>query len=197
MEENWKQMKRGEWYDAADPALVAKRDQCHALLQEYNALHPADGQAREALLRRIVDAKGKLCIEQPFWCDYGCNIHLGHDFFANFNFTVLDGGDVVIGDRVYIGPGVGIYTAIHPFDPHVRGTDLERTAAVEIGDDVWIGGGCQIVPGVRIGNRSVIGAGSVVTKDIPSDVVAAGNPCRVIRSLKEAVQKEQDETRQP
>ena len=171
MDKVWDQMKSGAWYDAEDVSLRQLRASCKAKLQQFNAMPESDN------------------IEAPFRCDYGPNIHLGRNFYANFNFSVLDEADVTIGDHVFIGPNVGIYTAIHPLDPKTRRTGLERAEPVRIGDDVWIGGGAQILPGVTIGSRSVIGAGSVVTRDIPDDVVAAGNPCRVIRSLK----GEQDE----
>ena len=189
MDKVWDQMKSGAWYDAEDVSLRQLRASCKAKLQQFNAMPESDRQQAIGILYTLLDAQEGLNIEAPFRCDYGPNIHLGRNFYANFNFSVLDEADVTIGDHVFIGPNVGIYTAIHPLDPKTRRTGLEGAEPVRIGDDVWIGGGAQILPGVTIGSRSVIGAGSVVTRDIPDDVVAAGNPCRVIRSLK----GEQDE----
>ena len=184
MDTVWDKMKSGAWYDAEDESLRTLRAQCRSKLQQFNAMPVSDKQKAIDILYELLDAQEGLNIEAPFHCDYGKNIHLGRQFYANFNFSVLDEADVIIGDHVFIGPNVGIYTAIHPLDAQTRNKCIERAEGVRIGDDVWIGGGAQILPGVTIGSRSVIGAGSVVTHDIPDDVVAAGNPCRIIRSLK-------------
>lgn len=184
MDTVWDKMKSGAWYDAEDESLRTLRAQCRSKLQQFNAMPVSDKQKAIDIMYELLDAQEGLNIEAPFHCDYGKNIHLGRQFYANFNFSVLDEADVIIGDHVFIGPNVGIYTAIHPLDVQTRNKCIERAEGVRIGDDVWIGGGAQILPGVTIGSRSVIGAGSVVTHDIPDDVVAAGNPCRIIRSLK-------------
>jgi maltose O-acetyltransferase len=141
-------------------------------------------ETRACLIRELIPASGKgVWIEPPFFCDYGRNITLGDKVFFNFNCVVLDVAPVRIGSRVLVGPAVQIYAATHPLRAVERRTGLELGAPVEIGDDVWIGGGAIVCPGVRIGARSVIGAGSVVTRDIPEDVFAAGNPCRVVRAI--------------
>lgn len=182
--EQWDRMISGEIYDAADPALIEKLIRTKRLIARYNTLDPADEPAREAMLRDIIGTTGKgIFIVQPFYCDYGENIHVGDGFFANFNFTVLDEAPVTIGRNAFIGPNVGIYTACHPTDPDERMSRREWALPVTIGDDVWIGGGVTILPGVTIGSGTTIGAGSVVTKDIPARCVAAGNPCRVIKKL--------------
>ena len=183
-------MLAGKLYDPTDPELSALRAEAHRLSQLYNLTLEQEADKRQELLDRLLPNRAESAwLQGPVYFDYGCFTTLGRNFYANFNFSVLDEADVTIGDHVFIGPNVGIYTAIHPLDPKTRSTGLERAEPVRIGDDVWIGGGAQILPGVTIGSRSVIGAGSVVTRDIPDDVVAAGNPCRVIRSLK----GEQDE----
>lgn len=169
-----------------DPELLKEMAAAHTLCQQYNAI-PFDHEAeRDKALRQIVTDMGKnATIMSPFFCDYGRNIHIGDNFFANTNFTVLDGASVEIGRNVFIAPNVGLYTAGHPLDPVQRAEGIEYARPIRIGDDVWIGAGVSVLPGVTIGSRTVIGAGSVVTHDIPSDVVAAGNPCKVIKRIKE------------
>jgi len=135
-----------------------------------------------ALLRR---AGERLCIEQPFHCDYGANIEVGDNFYANFNLTILDANKVVIGDNVFIAPNVGLHTSGHPLDAKRRNAGLEYAKPITIGHNVWIGAGVNVMPGVSIGDNSVIGAGSVVTRDVPANVVAGGVPCRVMRGIEE------------
>ncbi|MCD6049295.1 MAG: maltose O-acetyltransferase [Verrucomicrobia bacterium] len=178
-------MLAGELYNAADPVLAAERRRARDLCKNLNSSADAEQELRARILRELLASAGEgVWIEPPFYCDYGSNITLGNKVYFNFNCTILDVMPVVIGDNVFCGPGVQIYTATHPIDPAERRTGLEFAKPIEIGSDVWIGGGAIICPGVKIGPRSVIGAGSVVTRDVPADVVAAGNPCRVIRSLK-------------
>src|SRR5690606_2678022 len=177
-------MLRGDLYDPSDDQLVMERRRARELLKAFNDSRPQELKKRRNLLTELFGTSGgKVWIEPPFQCDYGSNIHLGQSVFFNFNCVILDCAQVEIGDNVLIGPAVQIYTATHPLDATVRRTWLESARPVRIEDDVWIGGGAIINPGVTIGARSVIGAGSVVTRDIPPDVFAAGNPCRVIRQL--------------
>lgn len=179
-------MLAGEPYDPQHPQLVAERDHARRMCQELN-LTPADlidGRMRP-LTTRIFGADTDVYVTPPFWCDYGTNIRLGAKVYFNFNCIVLDVAPVTLGNHVLFGPGVHVYTATHPLDAAERRSGLESALPVTIEDDVWIGGGAIVCPGVRIGARSVIGAGSVVTADIPPDVFAAGNPCRVIRPLQE------------
>jgi maltose O-acetyltransferase len=162
---------------------VQERQRARDLLKEFNVL-PENRQAeRMQLLAELFGAETDVGIQPPFYCDYGSNITLGRKIFMNFNCTILDVASVHIGDHVLLGPAVQIYAATHPLSAAVRRSGLEAGKPVVIGADVWIGGGAIICPGVSIGPRTVIGAGSVVTRDVPSDVFAAGNPCRVLRSL--------------
>lgn len=149
----------------------------------YNALPPWEKEERDRLIRSLVRLGKNGCILSPFYCDYGSNITIGDNFFANTNLTILDGAEVVIGDNVFIAPNVGIYTAGHPLDAGQRAAGLEYARPVTIGNNVWIGAQVCILPGVTIGDNTVIGAGSVVTKDIPGNVLAFGNPCRIIRDI--------------
>ncbi len=178
-------MLQGMIYDANnDAALIAERLECKELIRDYNDLRPKDVEARDALLRRILgDVKGDILIEQPFYCDYGFNISVGKNFFANFNMVVLDEARVVFGDNVFIGPNCGFYTAGHPIDSIERNKGLEFARPIIVGNNVLIGANVTVVPGVTIGDNCVIGAGSVVTKDIPDNTVAVGNPCKVIKSI--------------
>lgn len=178
----WNKMLGGEVYDATHPGLVERLVKIRGRIREFNDLLPSDIEAQRALLRSILGSCGEnFHFNQPFHCDYGCNIHLGDNFFANFNLTILDEAEVRFGDNVFIGPNVSIYTACHPLDAERRDKGVEWAEPVTVGNSVWIGGGVTIVPGVTIGNRVVIGAGSVVTRDIPDDSVVAGNPARPIR----------------
>lgn len=177
-------MLAGELYNALDPQLVKERHQARELLLAINGTFAGDEARRRDLAGKLFGSVGKqVWIEPPFYCDYGSNITLGDFVFFNFNCVILDPAQVNIGSNVMFGPYVQVYTATHPV-PHLeRRRGLEFALAIEIRSDVWVGGGAVINPGVTIGARSVIGAGSVVTKDIPADVFAAGNPCKVIRSL--------------
>ena len=176
-------MLAGKLYLASDPALRRAHDRARDLTRRYNDI-AGRGPEGEALLRELLGGVGAdVWIEPPFRCDYGANIRVGSRFYANFDCIILDVCPVTIGDNVLLGPRVGIYTAAHPLDPAQRRTGAECGAPVTIGDDVWIGGNAVICPGVTVGAGSVIGAGSVVTRDIPGHVVAAGNPCRVLRPL--------------
>lgn len=177
-------MLRGELYRAADPDLVLERDRAKSLTHLYNTSPVSMTELRKQLLGRLLGSQAAgLVIETPFTCDYGYNVHFGRDVFVNYGCVILDVNTVEIGNNVLIGPNVHIYTATHPLRADLRRQGLELGRPVVIEDDVWIGGGTIINPGVRIGARSVIGSGSVVTRDIPPDVVAAGNPCRLIRPI--------------
>jgi len=177
-------MLAGELYDPYEPELVAMRLRARELFKAYNDSNPGEKELRTGILRDLLGTVGKNpIIEPPFYCDYGANIHAGDNVYFNFDCVVLDVAEVKIGNNVMCAPKVQIYTASHPLDHELRNSGLENAAPIEIGDDVWIGGGVILCPGVKIGARSVIGAGSVVTKDIPAGVLAVGNPCRVIREL--------------
>ena len=175
----------GTLYDANfDPAVTAVVRECKELCWEYNQLRPTDKEAREALLDRIVGSHDEhFTIVQPFWCDYGKSIHLGENFYSNHGLVVLDGAPVTFGHDVYIAPNCVFSTAGHPVDTERRNAGLEYALPITVGDNVWIGMGVLVCPGVTIGSNVVIGAGSVVVKDIPSGVVAVGNPCRVMREI--------------
>lgn len=176
-------MLAGELYDPQDPALVTARERARDLCRDLNATREGDKEGRRRILRELFGTGGEsVWMQPPFFCDYGTNISLGKDCFFNFNCVVLDVCQVSIGDNVLFGPAVQVYTATHPLDAELRRSE-EFGKPISIGSDVWVGGGAIICPGVNIGSRSVIGAGSVVTRDIPSDVFAAGNPCRVIRTI--------------
>lgn len=178
-------MLAGELYDPLDPELVAARDRARDLCQSLNATREAQRDERRRLLRELFGAGGEtVWMQPPFYCDYGSNILLGERVFFNFNCVVLDVCRVQVGDFTLFGPAVQIYTATHPMNAELRRRQ-EFAKPIEIGSDVWVGGGAILCPGVRIGSRSVIGAGSVVTRDIPEGVFAAGNPCRVIRPITE------------
>ncbi|WP_018604409.1 sugar O-acetyltransferase [Uliginosibacterium gangwonense] len=177
-------MLAGEAYSAIDPELMAARQRARRLCHELNAADADDQMRRKHIIRELFGAvSDRVFIQTPFHCDYGNNIYAGDLVFFNFNCVILDCAEVRIGNNVFIGPAVQIYTAEHPLDAAERATGKSSARPVEIGSDVWIGGGAIICPGIKIGNRSVIGAGSVVTHDVPEDVVVAGNPARVIRQL--------------
>jgi maltose O-acetyltransferase len=178
-------MRAGELYDPLDPELVAARTRARDLCQSLNATREAEQDERRRILCELFAAGGdSVWMQPPFFCDYGSNIELGERVFFNFNCIVLDVCPVRIGSFTLFGPAVQIYTAAHPLNAEMRRRQ-EFGKPVEIGADVWVGGGALIMPGVRIGSRAVIGAGSVVTRDIPEAVFAAGNPCRVIRDIVE------------
>jgi len=179
-------MLAGLPYKAWLDGLTEAREACARKLYEYNHLPPERWDERPALLRSILGKCGESAhINPPFACDYGVNIEVGENFFANYNLVILDVGRVVIGKNAQIAPNVAIYTAGHPVHPDSRNSGYEYGIAVTIGDNVWLGGNAVILPGITIGDNAVIGAGSVVTKDIPANVIAAGNPCRVIREITE------------
>jgi maltose O-acetyltransferase len=176
-------MVAGLPYDPQDADLVASRDRARALCQQLNALPADEPGALRPLLARLFGADTDVYVTPPFSCDYGTQVRLGRRVYFNFQCVILDVAPVTIGNHVLFGPGVHIYTAMHPIDAAQRRSGVEWGEPVTIGDDVWIGGGAILCPGVRIGDRAVIGAGSVVTRDVPADVFAAGNPCRVVRPL--------------
>ena len=178
-------MLKGLLYDANyDKELADERIRCKCLCKQYNDLSPDKIEERKALLKKILGKTGEnFWIEQDFWCDYGYNIEIGENFYSNHNCVILDPAKVKFGDNVFIGPFCGFYTAGHPVDIKERNKGLEYAKPITIGNDVWIGGNVCVMPGVIIGNNVVIGAGSVVTKDIPSNSIAVGNPCKVIKKL--------------
>lgn len=177
----------GHFYDSQDPELVAGRARSRALSAELAALPEAEEPQRKALFRALLGGTGeRFFIENRFQCDYGYNIFLGEDFYANFDCLFLDDAPIRFGKNVMLAPGVHIYTASHQLVAAERNSGLEFAKPVTIGDNVWIGGRAIINPGVTIGDNAVIGSGSVVTKDIPPNVFAAGNPCRVIREITDA-----------
>lgn len=178
-------MLAGELYDPLDPALVAARNRARDLCQDLNASRESQVELRRKITRELFGAGGdSVWLQPPFFCDYGTNILLGQRVFFNFNCVVLDVCQVKIGDFTLFGPAVQIYTPMHPLNAALR-RQQEFGKPIEIGSDVWVGGGAILCPGVTIGSRTVIGAGSVVTRDIPPGVFAAGNPCRIIRELTE------------
>jgi maltose O-acetyltransferase len=178
-------MLAGDLYDALDPELVAGRVRARDLCLALNATREGEAESRRAIVRELFGRGGDtVWMQPPFFCDYGANIELGERVFFNFNCVVLDVCRVVIGDYTMFGPGVQILTPMHPMNAAERRLK-EYGRPIEIGSDVWVGGGALILPGVRVGSRSVIGAGSVVTRDVPDGVFAAGNPCRVVREITE------------
>ena len=183
MKSEKEKMLAGELYDPLDPQLCRERDLCRDLCLLLNATREDQKEERQRLLAELFGKETDAWVQPPFFCDYGKNIVLGTKVFFNFNCVVLDVAPVTIGDNVLFGPSVQIYTATHPISAAERRKWLEFAKPIIIGSDVWVGGGAIICPGVTIGERSVVGAGSVVTRDIPSDVVASGNPARVIRAL--------------
>ena len=178
-------MLKGMIYDAAcDTQLLEERMKCKELCRDYNDLRPSDTTGRESLLRLILGTvKGSLLVEQPFYCDYGYNVHVGDNFYANYNLVILDEAPVTFGDNVFVAPNCGFYTAGHPLDATERNKGLEYARPITVGNNVWFGANVTVLPGVIIGDNCVIGAGSVVNKDIPAGTVAAGNPCKVIKSI--------------
>lgn len=180
-------MLQGLGYDASDAELTADRKRARMLCHKFNNLEPDQREEATALLKELLQTEGDLYMEQSFRCDYGYNIKVGKNFYANFNCTILDVNTVTIGDNVMFAPNVQIYTATHPVEAAPRVAGVEMGYPITIGDNTWIGGGSIICPGVNIGRNVVIGAGSVVTKDIPDNAVAVGNPCRVIRIIEQDV----------
>jgi maltose O-acetyltransferase len=185
MQSEKEKMLAGELYDPLDSELVRGRERARDLCQDLNATRERDQEARRSILKQLLGQGGdSVWMQPPFFCDYGSNILLGERVFFNFNCVVLDVCVVKIGDFTLFGPAVQIYTATHPMNAVLRRRQ-EYAKPIEIGSDVWVGGGAIICPGLKIGSKSVIGAGSVVTRDIPAGVFAAGNPCRVIREITE------------
>ena len=178
-------MLAGELYDPFDPQLCRERDRCRDLCLLLNATREDQKEERQRLLAELFGKETDAWVQPPFFCDYGTNIVMGSKVFFNFNCVVLDVAQVTIGSNVLFGPSVQIYTATHPINAAERRKWLESAKPITIGSDVWVGGGAIICPGVTIGDGTVIGAGSVVTRPIPAGVLAAGNPCRVIRPLNE------------
>lgn len=180
-------MEAGLLYDPGSDAKLAKdRAVCKDRCLAYNMTLPSHLEERRALMKKILGkTDGAFHIESDFWCDYGYNIAIGEHFYANHNTVILDCAKVTFGSHVLIGPNCGFYTAGHPLDPRRRNQGLEYARPITVGDNVWIGGGVSVMPGVTIGSNTVIGSGSVVTKDIPSGVVAVGNPCKVLRTVTE------------
>lgn len=178
-------MLAGMLYNANfDEELISERIKCKVLCQEYNNISVENINKRKEKLKEIIGKLGEnFTIEPNFWCDYGYLIEIGENFYANHGLTILDGAGVVFGDNVFIGPNCGFHTACHPIDYISRNKGFEYAKKIIVGDNVWIGANVQVLAGVSIGDNAVIGAGSVVTKDIPSNTVAVGNPCRVIRKI--------------
>lgn len=173
-------------YFCNDEALAAMQTECLEALYDYNQTRPSEGEKRSNILNHLLASVGKNCyIEPPLRANWGCHTHLGDNVYANFNLTLVDDTHIYIGDHVMIGPNVTIATAGHPIDPELRRDIAQFNIPVHIGNNVWIGANSVVLPGVTIGENSVIGAGSVVTKDIPANVVAVGNPCRVLREIGE------------
>lgn len=180
-------MGRQMLYDANyDKELINDRIAAKELCFEYNSTRPSDGEKQKELLTRLLGkTQENFCITAPFWCDYGYNIEIGENFYANHNLVILDGAKVTFGNNVFIAPNCGFHTAGHPIDAERRNKGLEYAYPISVGNDVWIGAGVQVMPGVTIGSNVVIGGGSVVVKDIPDNSVAVGNPCKVIRPITE------------
>jgi len=177
-------MLKGENYNASDEQLFSERTRCKNLLYDFNHSRPTERTVREEILREILGSVGEgTWIEPPFACDYGAQIRVGKKFYANHNCVMLDCAEITFGDNVFVGPNCCFTTAEHPLDAATRNTGLESARPICVGNDVWIGAGVVVLPGVKIGDGCVIGAGSVVTRDIPAGTIAFGNPCRVRRSV--------------
>ena len=186
MKTELEKMLAGELYDASDPTLFAMREKARALFVDYNRTpyDTASGSTRRAILNELLGHAGEnLNIQAPFYCDYGTNISIGTNGFLNFNCIFLDCAQITIGINFQCAPNVQLYTAYHPLDASERSKGPELASPITIGDNVWLSGGVIVCPGVTIGDNTTIGAGSVVTKDVPANVFAAGNPCRIIREL--------------
>ena len=182
-------MIAGKVYNSQDSELVAALNKSKSLCRQYNNLDFSNVAARKVIIDELLQEEhndGYCVFTPPFWCDYGFNVKVGKNFYSNHNLVILDCAEVTFGDNVFVGPNCGFYTAIHPIDAHQRNTGIELAKPIKVGSDVWFGGGVTVLPGVTIGNNVVIGAGSVVVKDIPSGVVAVGSPCKPIRKITEA-----------
>lgn len=179
-----KEKALGGYLYRVDEDMRRDYEQAKALCYEFNQLHPSKHKEADELIKRLFGKTGKtISILPPLWVDYGSNIKVGEHFFANHNTVLLDVAEITFGDHVLIAPNCGFYTAAHPLDPELRMTDAEYALPITVGNRVWIGGNTVVMPGVTIGDDTVIGAGSVVTKDIPAGVLAFGNPCRVVRAI--------------
>lgn len=178
-------MQRQMLYDANyDTELLDERTKAKELCYDFNQLRPSKEEEQKKVLKQLLGkTKGEFSIVAPFWCDYGYNIEIGENFFANHNTVILDGAKVTFGDNVFIAPDCGFYTAGHPINHERRNEGLEYAYPITVGNNVWIGAGVQVMPGVTIGDNVVIGGGSVVVKDIPDNCVAVGNPCKMIRAI--------------
>lgn len=178
-------LRQGRLYDANnDMELIAERQACKMACHEYNHLLPSEMERRKDIIVRLFGKTGReFLIEQPFYCDYGYNIEIGENFYANVNCVILDGAKVKFGHNVFVAPNCGFYTAGHPFNVEQRNSGLEYARPITIGNNVWIGAQVCVLPGVTIGDNCVVGAGSVVNRDIPAGSLAVGNPCRVVRKL--------------
>lgn len=183
----YERMIKGLIYNPGDPEIVKEQRVYQDKLWEFNRLKPSQYEEKQKYMREVFAACGENCyIELPFHANWGgCHLYMGSDVYANSNLTMVDDGNIYVGDKVMFGPNVTVATANHPIEPELRAKGLQYNKDVHIGENVWIGANTVIVPGVRIGKNTVIGAGSVVTKDIPDSVVAAGNPCRVLREISE------------
>ena len=186
-EESKKRMQEGRLYLPEDEEIMHQQMLCLEKLYDYNATRPSEFDKREALLKEMFAEIGEGCyIEPPLHANWaGAHVHFGNNVYANFNLTLVDDTDIYVGDKVMFGPNVTVATAGHPIDPELRWQAMQYNIPVHIGNNVWIGANSVVLPGVTIGDNSVIGAGSVVTKDIPANVVAVGNPCRVLREIGE------------
>ena len=186
-EESKKRMQEGRLYLPEDEEIMHLQMLCLEKLYDYNATRPSEYEKREALLKEMFAEIGEGCyIEPPFHANWaGKHVHFGNNVYANFNLTLVDDTDIYVGDKVMFGPNVTVATAGHPIDPELRYQAMKYNIPVHIGENVWIGANAVVLPGITIGDNSVIGAGSVVTKDIPPNVIAVGNPCRVLREISE------------
>lgn len=186
MKSEKEKMLSGEPYKAFGKELFLERQKAKEILFEFNNLPPSKIKERHQLIKPLFGkTKGTFYLEPPFRCDYGYNIELGKNFYANYNFTVLDAGKVKIGDHVLIGPNVSLITVNHPIDKDFRAKGFEISKEIIIENNVWIGANVTINPGVKISENSIIGSGSVVTKNIPENVIAVGNPCKILRNITE------------
>lgn len=188
MNEKEKMLKGLPYNPSMDRKLFTERIKCKNLCHKYNRIYPEMvGHKRDMALRIIGKTKSLFFIESPFYCDYGYNIEIGENFYSNHNLIILDAAKVTFGDNVLIGPNCGFYTSHHPLNPEDRAMGMSYAFPIKVGNNVWIGGNVTVLPGITIGDNSIVGAGSVVTKNIPSNVMAAGNPCRIIKNIVNSV----------